>query len=143
MTLAAKLHVAAMALMCTPLVTAQTTLGALLDANATKVSPSEFKEELVQRTIVGLSPTGQRLEQVVTNLLSNASKYSHDEGAIFVTVTAGAADVVVRVRDEGVGLEPGMAARISGPVRRGAVAMKIGIDRRGVAIQRAWRGGGS
>lgn len=62
MTLAAKLHIAAMALMCTPLVAAQTTLGALLDANATKVSPSEFKEELVQRTMVGLSPTGQRLE---------------------------------------------------------------------------------
>jgi PAS domain S-box-containing protein len=53
-----------------------------------------------------------RLEQVFVNLLSNASKYSHDEGSIFVTVTAGAADVVVRVRDEGVGLEPGMAARI-------------------------------
>jgi PAS domain S-box-containing protein len=53
-----------------------------------------------------------RLEQVFVNLLSNASKYSHDEGPIFVTVTASTANVVVRVRDEGVGLEPGMAARI-------------------------------
>ena len=53
-----------------------------------------------------------RLEQVFVNLLSNASKYSHDEGRIFVTVTAGAANLAVHVRDEGVGLEPGMAARI-------------------------------
>src|SRR4029453_1294101 len=60
--------------------------------------------------VVIADPT--RLEQVFVNLLSNASKYSHDEGPIFVTVTAGAADVIVRVRDEGVGLEPGMAARI-------------------------------
>src|SRR4029453_2903334 len=60
--------------------------------------------------VVIADPT--RLEQVFVNLLSNASKYSHDEGPIFVTLTASAADVVVRVRDEGVGLEPGMAARI-------------------------------
>ena len=53
-----------------------------------------------------------RLEQVFVNLLSNASKYSHDEGRIFVTVTAGAANLAVHVRDEGVGLEPRMAARI-------------------------------
>src|SRR4029453_8761865 len=53
-----------------------------------------------------------RLAQVFVNLLRNASKYSPDEGPIFATVTASAADVVVRVRDEGVGLEPGMAARI-------------------------------
>jgi CheY-like chemotaxis protein/two-component sensor histidine kinase len=53
-----------------------------------------------------------RLEQVFVNLLSNASKYSHEDGRIFVTVTADATDIAVHVRDEGVGLEPGMAARI-------------------------------
>jgi Ni/Co efflux regulator RcnB len=62
MTLAVRLHVAVMALMCTSVVAAQSTLGALLDANATKVSPSEFTEQLVQRTIVGQSPTGGRIE---------------------------------------------------------------------------------
>jgi PAS domain S-box-containing protein len=53
-----------------------------------------------------------RLEQVFVNLLSNASKYSHDDGRIHVDVTTDTDRIVARVRDEGVGLEPGMAARI-------------------------------
>jgi len=53
-----------------------------------------------------------RLEQVFVNLLSNASKYSHDDSRIFVTVSANAAEIEIRVQDEGVGLEPGMPARI-------------------------------
>lgn len=40
----------------------QATLGALLDAGAKPLSPAEFKQELVQRTIVGISPAGGTLE---------------------------------------------------------------------------------
>jgi PAS domain S-box-containing protein len=53
-----------------------------------------------------------RLEQVFVNLLSNASKFSHEEGQISITVTTDDEAIAVQVRDEGVGLEPGMAARI-------------------------------
>jgi PAS domain S-box-containing protein len=53
-----------------------------------------------------------RLEQVFVNVLSNASKYSHDEGRISVSATGSYGEITVRVRDQGVGVEPEMAARI-------------------------------
>ena len=44
------------------LATAQSTLGELLDAGALKLSAEEFRQELVQRTLIGPSPTGGTLE---------------------------------------------------------------------------------
>ena len=45
-------------LLCGPLAAAQNTLGELLDAGARKLSAAEFKDELVQRVLVG--PMGSR-----------------------------------------------------------------------------------
>ena len=49
-----------------PFVVAQSTLGELLDTGARKLSPDEFKQELVQRVIVGPSPTRGSLEVIYT-----------------------------------------------------------------------------
>ena len=53
-----------------------------------------------------------RLEQVFVNLLGNASKYSHDGGRIWFTAIPMGDSVEVRVRDEGIGLDPVMAERV-------------------------------
>jgi PAS domain S-box-containing protein len=53
-----------------------------------------------------------RLEQVFVNLLGNASKYSHDGGRIWFEAVTGQDGVDVRVRDEGIGLDPAMAERV-------------------------------
>ncbi|HEX5633770.1 MAG TPA: response regulator, partial [Gemmatimonadales bacterium] len=53
-----------------------------------------------------------RLEQVFVNLLTNASKYSHDGGRIWFGAVAGPGGVEVHVRDEGIGLDPLMAERV-------------------------------
>jgi two-component system, sensor histidine kinase len=53
-----------------------------------------------------------RLEQVVANLLLNATKYSPPGGAVRVWVGQEGDDAVVRVRDEGVGIEPDQLDRI-------------------------------
>lgn len=50
------------ALTWAPFVAGQTTLGALLDAGAKPLSAAQFKEEVVQRTIEGPTPTGGFLE---------------------------------------------------------------------------------
>jgi signal transduction histidine kinase/CheY-like chemotaxis protein len=47
-----------------------------------------------------------RLTQIVTNLLNNAAKYTPESGRIELTVTLDGADLVVRVRDNGMGIEP-------------------------------------
>ncbi|MGE3177171.1 MAG: PAS domain S-box protein [Vicinamibacterales bacterium] len=53
-----------------------------------------------------------RLTQVLTNLLNNAAKYTEPEGSIAVTAERRGAQVVVRVRDTGVGLRADMTERI-------------------------------
>lgn len=50
----------------TPLAAAQSNLGELLDAGARKLSPEEFKEEVVQRVIVGPTASGGSMEVMYT-----------------------------------------------------------------------------
>ncbi|MFO1314541.1 MAG: hypothetical protein U1F58_02965 [Burkholderiales bacterium] len=45
----------------------QTTLGEVLDAKPRKLSPEQFKDEVVQRALVGPSPAGGVLELVYTS----------------------------------------------------------------------------
>jgi len=53
-----------------------------------------------------------RLQQVLTNLLSNAAKFSHPGGQVEVSVRADATKVRVEVRDHGVGIDPRFHSRI-------------------------------
>lgn len=64
-----------------------------------------------------------RIEQVLTNLLDNAMKYSPDDGTVTVTVAAESGGVVTRVRDDGIGLPPGVEETIFTPFGRAANAM--------------------
>ena len=57
-----KLLLGLVLLLATPFAVAQNTLGELLDAGATKLSPEEFRQEVVLRTLVGPNPTGVPME---------------------------------------------------------------------------------
>ena len=59
---------------------------------------------------VDADPT--RLEQVLTNLLNNAAKYTEPGGHIRLVVERQGGDVVLRVRDTGVGIAADMLPRI-------------------------------
>jgi PAS domain S-box-containing protein len=56
-----------------------------------------------------------RLAQVVGNLLSNASRYSRQGGIVLLTMRREGADVVVRVRDYGIGIAPEELTRVFEP----------------------------
>jgi len=45
-----------------------------------------------------------RLEQIVSNLLSNASKFTPRNGHIWISVDEESDDVVIRIRDDGIGI---------------------------------------
>jgi CheY-like chemotaxis protein len=53
-----------------------------------------------------------RLSQVVSNLLSNAAKYSERPSRIWLNVQQSDDEAVIRVKDEGAGMEPEFIARM-------------------------------
>ena len=60
-----------------------------------------------------------RLEQIVTNLLSNALKYGGGQPVRLTLEDRSPHDVVLSVRDTGIGMEPGVLGRIFGRFERG------------------------
>ncbi len=61
---------------------------------------------------VWLQADGARLEQVFSNLLINAAKYTPDGGDISLDMETLDLQVRVRIRDSGIGIAPALVARI-------------------------------
>lgn len=53
-----------------------------------------------------------RLSQVVTNLLTNAAKYTPDHGSIHVGAEREGSTMTLRIRDNGIGISPEMLPRV-------------------------------
>ncbi len=76
-----------------------------------------------------------RLTQVVANLLNNAAKYQEEGGHITLKVETEGPEVVVRVRDRGMGIPPEMLskvfslfAQLEGTVDRAQGGLGIGLS---------------
>jgi signal transduction histidine kinase/CheY-like chemotaxis protein len=78
----------------------------LVDARGQTLTVSLPREE------VRLDADLVRLVQVLGNLLSNAAKYTPPSGSIWVTAEVLGEEVVLRVRDTGVGLTPELLPRV-------------------------------
>jgi signal transduction histidine kinase len=59
-----------------------------------------------------------RLEQVIINLLSNASKFSPDKGEIIFSAGIKQEDMLIKVQDYGIGISPEESRRIFQPYHR-------------------------
>ncbi len=59
-----------------------------------------------------VSGDGPRLEQIVSNLLMNAIKYTPAGGRIIIEVEPEGGDAILRVKDTGVGIEPELLPRV-------------------------------
>jgi signal transduction histidine kinase/integral membrane sensor domain MASE1 len=79
---------------------------ALLDERGHRLRLSLPGEPLVLEA----DPT--RLEQILSNLLSNAAKYTPGPGTIDFHVAREGAQAVIRVRDDGIGIRPEMLDRV-------------------------------
>jgi PAS domain S-box-containing protein len=78
----------------------------LIDSNQLQLTMS-IPDEPVE-----LDADHTRLAQVFSNLLNNAAKYTQPGGRIEVLVDRSASEVVIRVRDTGVGIPPEMLSRV-------------------------------
>ncbi len=83
---------------------------------------------------IWLSGDPVRLEQVVTNLLSNAARYTDPGGRIWVTAAQRQGRAIVRVRDSGIGIPPEAQSRIfelfsqvGPPGHRGQGGLGVGL----------------
>jgi two-component system, OmpR family, sensor kinase len=54
----------------------------------------------------GLVADPDRMSQVVTNLLTNAIRYNHDDGRVVMTTRSSKSDVVLSISDTGIGIGP-------------------------------------
>ncbi len=64
---------------------------------------------------IWLNADGVRVAQVVSNLLTNAAKYTDPGGKIQLSVESGAGNVVIRVSDSGIGIDAKMLDAIFQP----------------------------
>ena len=81
---------------------------------------------------VSLHADPARLAQVLVNLLDNASKYSPEGGHIALSVDVGSADIVVQIRDNGIGISAGDLPRLFETFAR--VGPASGQQRTGLGI---------
>ncbi|MDE2481562.1 MAG: PAS domain-containing protein [bacterium] len=81
-----------------------------------------------------VSGDDDRLRQVFSNLVDNAIKYSPNGSEPEVTIEGRADDVVVRVRDHGIGIPPGELSRVFDRFSRASNAKRLNITGTGFGL---------
>ncbi|MCU1385097.1 MAG: hypothetical protein JWL71_3794 [Acidobacteria bacterium] len=71
-------------------------------------------EVVVPRSGLAIDGDQVRLAQVVSNLLTNAAKYTEPEGRVTIAAAADGGEIVLRVRDTGVGIVPDLLPHVFG-----------------------------
>lgn len=72
----------------------------------------------VRKEPIRLNVDAVRIEQVVTNLLNNASKFSEARGHISISVQQLGGVAEIRIKDDGVGIDPTMLNQIFEPFQQ-------------------------
>ncbi len=85
--------------------------GPILDQaiQSTRSLIDERKHDLIvsiDRDNLPIKADAMRLEQIVVNLLTNAAKYTENGGKIWLTAVLEGEQIVIRVRDNGMGIPP-------------------------------------
>lgn len=120
-----------------PLRPRQTDVAALLRATVERLQEQTAEHHIVLN--VADPPCfamidGDRVEQIIENLVSNAIKYTPDGGDIDVTLVGKGEGLELRVRDTGIGLPADMLERIFEPFGRAPNAVQRNIEGLGLGL---------
>lgn len=95
----------------------------------------EFKFSLnVPPALVVIEGDHQRVEEVLTNLIANAIKYSRDKHEIDITLAVAGNEAVTAVRDHGMGIPPEQQGRVFDRFYRGVNAGSNGRSGLGLGL---------
>jgi PAS domain S-box-containing protein len=83
---------------------------------------------------VWLEADAVRLEQVLSNLLNNAIKFTEDGGTISVAAERQAHEIILRVKDTGVGITPDLLPRIFDLFTQGDRSLDRSRDGLGIGL---------
>jgi two-component system sensor histidine kinase KdpD len=127
-----------------------------LEAGAARPRPELWTADgLVARALEAIGPDAERvevslpadspalhidaaqIERVLVNLLENALKVSSPTARVAISTQTGAKELVLRISDDGPGIEPEELERIFEPFERGAVSSGAGTGL-GLAIARGF-----
>ena len=113
-----------------------TMLGPLIDqaVERIRVRAPEHEFVLSGNALAPVRADARRIEQVLYNLLDNAIKYSPDGGRIVVRARENAAEAVVSVIDDGVGIAPPELSSVFERFHRGQIARTRGIAGTGLGL---------
>jgi PAS domain S-box-containing protein len=98
-------------------------VGAIVEAAVNAVRPEAQKRGIELATSIAedvppVEGEAKRLQQVLGNLLSNALKFTAEGGRIDVSCQAAGGEVLITVRDSGIGIEAGFLASVFEPFRQ-------------------------
>ena len=114
-------------------------LGALV-AHTVEIARPVFEERGHELSVslpeepVWLEADPVRLEQVLSNLLNNAIKFTEDGGTISITAERQAHELVLRVKDTGVGITPDLLPRIFDLFTQGDRSLDRSRDGLGIGL---------
>jgi PAS domain S-box-containing protein len=75
-----------------------------------------------------------RLAQVLGNLLTNAAKYTPEGGHVWLSAERQGGEVVLRVRDDGIGISPQMLPRVFDLFTQGEQALNLSAGGLGIGL---------
>ena len=119
------------------LVRADVDLGALTESIVEQYRehlPDQFTLRIEIEPCCHVLADSTRLEQVLSNLLTNAVKYSPDTGTIVLSMHATDDGVQIDLRDQGIGLLPDRLEQIFEPFARGQGAAARQIPGMGLGL---------
>lgn len=98
-----------------------------------RTSGTERIQVSVDDGVVVVAPA-QALRTVIENLLQNAIKYSPPESTVFVTAGTNVRNIVIQIRDHGMGLDPQEIKQVFKIFRRGERVVNQAIPGTGLGL---------